>query len=536
MTGRTEYSVASVARSEAGPRKLCAVRVGLAVFAVAACAACSTSASTMPVASSAPIPVRSAPGTASTGAAASTHAADSPAIASTPTAAGTAGTASTRSMAGVVAGASASARANQPGAAGSASGAAPPEAALPCSVSKALASNCQKCHGATPIFGAPMPLVSNADLHKPSAKDASISVAQAAVKRLNDAAAPMPPGANITDSERKLLVDYLTSGAAPAQAAGETCDVSATRSDEYLRAGLKATAGETCYEFTNHASQEAGDKTKYSVKAGEHYEEFYFKVPWGAGMVATKFGSKLDNIKVAHHWLFYTTSKAVTDGSHATTVGSTLGDTATLLAGWAVGGDNLIFPEDMGLELPASGMLNAQWHYYNQGDSAEPDASAIQVCVVPRAMKKNVAGVTFLGSEDFNGFLVMPAHTVSKYGGSCLNDSGAPITIWGFTPHMHKLGRHMTSVIKRKDGTLETAFDRTFDFNAQITYPLDPQIVLQPGDTITSTCTFDNTTDRAVPFGPSTNQEMCYNFAISYPLKALDNGVASLAGALNTCW
>jgi hypothetical protein len=181
-------------------------------------------------------------------------------------------------------------------------------------------------------------------------------------------------------------------------------------------------------------------------------------------------------------------------------------------------------------------MLNAQWHFNNQGKDTEQDSSALQVCVVPRAKRKNIAGVTFLGTENFNGLSGMPAHTVSKFGGTCVNTSKGPVTLWGLTPHMHRLGRHMTTVIKRMDGSLETVFDKDFDFNSQITYPFKPLVVLQAGESIQSTCTFDNTTAAGVPFGPSTTQEMCYNFTMSYPAKALDNHVFSLIGALDTCW
>jgi hypothetical protein len=436
----------------------------------------------------------------------------------------------------------ASSAAPGPKASGTGSGTAPtgPMGAggddLPCAVSQALASNCQKCHASEPVFGAPMPLVTLADLQKPSKTNPSLTVAQAAIKRMNDAASPMPPGANITPAERDLLLAYMTDGTAPALAAGEKCVVTQTRSDEYLHMGVTAGPGETCYEFVNHDGQTPDDETKYSVSAGEHYEEFLFKVPWGPGMVATKFASKLDNIKVAHHWLFYSTDKTSGEGTHTTTIGTVLGSGATLLAGWAVGGDNVIFPADMGLDLPASGILDAQWHYYNQGDEPAPDASAVQVCVAPAATKKYVAGITWLGTEDLNGILGMPPGTSSKFGGTCVNESDGPITIWGFTPHMHKLGRHMTSVVNRKDGTTETVFDRAFDFAAQITYPVNPLIVLEKGDSITSTCTFDNVTDSSVPYGPSTDQEMCYNFTVSYPLGALNNGVIGLNGALNNCW
>jgi hypothetical protein len=413
-----------------------------------------------------------------------------------------------------------------------------PNDGVPCPVSQALAANCQKCHSATPMFGAPMPLVTYADLQKPSVSDPSLNVAQAAQKRIEDKVSPMPPGGNIGDGDRTTLLDWLSAGAPQAPEAERTCAIAKpTRSEDYWKAGLSAAPGETCYDFPNHQGQTLGDATAYGVKPGEHYEQFYFKVPWGADMVATKFGTKFDNLKVVHHWLLFTTSKpGSADGSHETSIGTTIGDSSTLLAGWAVGGDNLIFDDDMGLELPPSGMLNAQWHFNNQGSDTEQDASALQVCVVPRTMRQNIAGVTFLGTENFNGFSGMPAHTVSKYGGSCVNKSKGPITIWGLTPHMHRLGRHMTTSIKRLDGSMETVFDKDFDFNSQITYPLKPALVLQVGESIQSTCTFDNTTSAAVPFGPSTTQEMCYNFTMSYPAKALDNHVFSLIGALDTCW
>jgi hypothetical protein len=409
---------------------------------------------------------------------------------------------------------------------------------LPCNVLQALAANCQKCHSAPPMFGAPMPLVTYADLQKPSASNPAITVAQAAQKRINDSASPMPPGNNMGADDRQTLNDWLAAGAKQAPEDARACDVSKPmRSEDYWKAGLSAGPDETCYNFTNHQGQTADDTTPYSVVPGEHYEQFYFDVPWGPDVVATKFGTKFDNLSVVHHWLFFTTAQAESVvGTHETTVGTTIGESSSLLAGWAVGGDNLIFDDDVGLELPSSGVLNAQWHFFNQTDQTQTDASSLQVCVVPRDKRKNISSVTFLGTENLGGLFGMPAHQTSQFGGSCLNDSGAPITIWGLTPHMHKLGRHMTTTIKRMDGNMETVFDKDFDFNAQITYALNPAIVLQAGESIQSTCTFDNETDSPVPFGPSTTQEMCYNFTMSYPAKALDNGVFSLIGALDTCW
>jgi hypothetical protein len=59
---------------------------------------------------------------------------------------------------------------------------------------------------------------------------------------------------------------------------------------------------------------------------------------------------------------------------------------------------------------------------------------------------------------------------------------------------------------------------------------------LKPGETLTSTCTYNNTTDKGAPFGESTDSEMCYQFTYSWPAHALDNHAASLIGTSNTCW
>jgi hypothetical protein len=101
---------------------------------------------------------------------------------------------------------------------------------------------------------------------------------------------------------------------------------------------------------------------------------------------------------------------------------------------------------------------------------------------------------------------------------------------------MHEIGTHMATQVLRGGGMIEDVFDKPFDFNYQIHYDMRPNVVLQPGDKLKATCTFFNNTSRTVTYGQSTNQEMCYQFALSYPAGALDNGTFSLIGALNTCW
>jgi Copper type II ascorbate-dependent monooxygenase, C-terminal domain len=211
--------------------------------------------------------------------------------------------------------------------------------------------------------------------------------------------------------------------------------------------------------------------------------------------------------------------------------GTTLFEGAELIAGWAIGGCSTTYPEDVGVTLPDSGTIMVQWHHFNTTGMPQQDGSSVQVCTLPAGSRMHVAGLTFLGTES----LAIPPGKADATS-TCKNDSGAPITIIGFTPHMHTIGSNMRSVVDKAGGGSMEIFNKPFVFDQQINYMLDPPYVLQPGDSITTTCTYSNNTPVPVTFGQSTTQEMCYQFTLSYPYGALNNGVVSLIGATNTCW
>jgi len=108
------------------------------------------------------------------------------------------------------------------------------------------------------------------------------------------------------------------------------------------------------------------------------------------------------------------------------------------------------------------------------------------------------------------------------------------IHILGFEPHMHRIGKHMKTAVKHMDGTLETIFDKPFVFGSETHYPMAYD--LKPGEHLVTSCTFDNDNDFGVPFGESTDTEMCYQFTWAYPAHAMSNGAPSLLGVPDTCW
>ena len=394
-----------------------------------------------------------------------------------------------------------------------------------------------------------MALVTHDDFHAAASTKPTMKVYELARQRLNDSAKPMPPGASITAADRNALDAWLAAGAPVGTTADAKCDLESSKvsrpSTESMDP-LVPLPGETCYEFKTHGSTATVDNTPYDVARGEHYANFYFKAPWPTGTVATRYGAKYDNLQVLHHWLLFSTAEDVPEGYHAESPLPTLaGTNATLLAGWAVGGVNLEMPPDVGFELPEQGsQINIQWHFYNSTSTPQADKSAVQLCTVPAGTRPHTASVTWIGTEDIGGNKWlggqgMPPHKMSTYQGTCnpLREgmsSSEPIHILGFWPHMHQLGTKMQAFVNHKDGAREMVFEKPFDFNKQIHYL--QAYDLKPGDTLTAVCHYNNTTNMGVPFGESSDTEMCYLFTFSWPAHSLENHAPSLIGATNTCW
>jgi len=84
---------------------------------------------------------------------------------------------------------------------------------VPCAVAKVFAP-CASCHSSAPVSGAPMPLVSYADLTTPSAADPTMSNAQRSVVRMKDTKSPMPPapGSLVSAADIATVEAWIAAG------------------------------------------------------------------------------------------------------------------------------------------------------------------------------------------------------------------------------------------------------------------------------------------------------------------------------------
>ena len=394
---------------------------------------------------------------------------------------------------------------------------------MPCDVAAAIETACVGCHSSPPKYGAPMPLTTLDDIHKPSVSDPSRPVYEVMLERMKSETKPMPPKGDIADADRAALETWLGAGAPESK---DSCDPgTGTGGPGEGAVGPDALPCTPTHVITAHA---AGSKDKYHVPesgAENEYECFTFKSPFDGKTQATAWAPIIDDERVLHHWILWRTTTPQIDGG----VGPcNMGENATtFVAGWAPGGENAVMPENVGLELAGpNDYFILQLHYHNAAHYTDADdASGVAFCTTDTP-RENLAGVVTLGTM----LIGIPPHAKDwETTGNCpsLATSATmkePLTVIATFPHMHELGRKFKTDILRGGSTsdVDNLSDvQNFSFDDQGFYPLDPPVVIQPGDALTTTCTYDNPGAIPVTFGENTENEMCFNFALAYPIDSL---------------
>jgi hypothetical protein len=417
-----------------------------------------------------------------------------------------------------------------------------------------LQSKCWSCHGSERLYGAPMTLLSDEDVHRQT-KDGLQAVYQRMATRIHDAASPMPMKnwPPLTPAEMTTLDTWIAQGApagtgcspAPSSNGGAATSAGGTSGGgsggvSYGGEGSTPSSGgggpvaptafpdggttkpdpsdvpvepdaSECEMTEFHARQDATG-AKYNVPSGEQYYCFGFHKNWGPDTQGLAFYPNIDNKQVIHHWLLYKAITPQVDGAVSACLG--FHPDGELLAGWAPGAMASFLPNHVGLDL-GGGDYILEVHYNNTGLPTQ-DSSGVTVCKA-KTNRPDTATVSWLGTE---AIILPPDQKGLNIVSNCRpNITDKPIHIIKVWPHMHKLGRHMRADIHRADGTVDPLFNVDFSFDSQWGY--DTPAILNTGDYVTTTCTFDNDTPNTVTFGEQTSSEMCYNFTYSYPARAL---------------
>jgi hypothetical protein len=175
-----------------------------------------------------------------------------------------------------------------------------------------------------------------------------------------------------------------------------------------------------------------------------------------------------------------------------------------------VGTDDLLFPDDVGVLIPAGSYLNLNLHLFNAGENEISGESAVLVKALPAA-PGTLAGMTFAGDQNLS--IPSNGEPHDEFGGCTLNSSASVIALW---PHMHQYAVHQKVELTR-GGEVTMLLDDEYSFSDQKNYPQNPILELQAGDRIDVTCTYVNNTGATINWGDSSTAEMCFTGFYQYP-------------------
>ena len=181
-----------------------------------------------------------------------------------------------------------------------------------------------------------------------------------------------------------------------------------------------------------------------------------------------------------------------------------------------VGTNPVTFPKGVGLKLPAGETIILQLHLFNPSAEDLTGKSGIEIIEVDPADVQEEADLFLPGPNDFT----IPPNTEYTHTGTCT--VGAKQNIFAIFPHMHQLGSHFKTTLNI-GGVDQVLHDDEYAFDHQAFIPFEP-ITLEPGDKVTTECTWKNTTTQTVTWGESSTSEMCFSILYRYPAQGNNGG------------
>ena len=195
-------------------------------------------------------------------------------------------------------------------------------------------------------------------------------------------------------------------------------------------------------------------------------------------------------------------------GTHHTLLARGLSNTNIIYAS-GVGTNELMFPPGTGLRLTEGTLLGLQLHIFNTTDAPLTGTSGIEVQLADPAAVIAEVDLFLPGPRN----LSLPPLETSSVSGTCTVKAAQ--SIFALFPHMHQFGTHFKTTLTI-GGAPRVLHDAPYSFEHQEFISFDP-IQLAAGDTITTECTWNNTTAATVTYGESSTTEMCYSILFRYP-------------------
>jgi hypothetical protein len=265
--------------------------------------------------------------------------------------------------------------------------------------------------------------------------------------------------------------------------------------------------------------------TAHAVTPGADGNEYYCQVldnPFTQTTYVTGFDVLVDQPSVVHHAILsidtsadageWTGESDLSDGWNCK--GRITEDDWSMLHAWAPGMEPTAFSDGLGLRIEPGDQIVLQMHYFaDDADAGTLDQSGYRLRTAD-----SVTTEVYMAPVGPSGFS-LPAGDVTTPEDRYLNEYGIDVTVYGVFPHMHLLASAYSAVIESPAGGECLAKADAWDFGHQATYLYDQPAVWSDGETLVTSCTYDNTSGnpnqyndppQAVTYGEGTTQEMCF--------------------------
>jgi hypothetical protein len=167
------------------------------------------------------------------------------------------------------------------------------------------------------------------------------------------------------------------------------------------------------------------------------------------------------------------------------------------------------FPTGTAVEVPANATFDMNSHYYNKGTKPIPGEVDINLFTTKKENVKNVLKVIDFGNQNLN----IPAKQRVVISKDFTFDTNVKIVM--LFSHTHKFGEKFEILIKGGARNGEIVYTSTnWEHPEKIDYL--PNISLKKGEGLTSRITYNNTSDKNIKFGLTTEDEMGIIFGYYY--------------------
>lgn len=262
-----------------------------------------------------------------------------------------------------------------------------------------------------------------------------------------------------------------------------------------------------------------------------------FVIP--SGLQQDRFISEIEvvpgNREAVHHVLLYqdvsltpATLDAGDPGPGYTSFGGTGSNSSVLIGGWVPGQGHKVYPNNMGVKIPAGANIVMQIHYPATA-TGQSDQTKVNIKYTNGTVRE-VAIAAALNHGALNeGLLYIPANEERTFTSNYLVPA-VNITVLDVAAHMHLIGKSIKAwAVTPANVTIPLIDIPEWDFHWQGFYDFRQPVKIPAGSMLYGTATYDNTGNnpnnpsnppQPVVVGESTTDEMMliyFSYTIHFP-------------------